>query len=390
MPASVPAVMVSSTFYDLRQIRADLARFIRDDLGYAPLLSELASFPIDPDVDTIENCRRRVEQDADVLVLVIGGRSGYADPVSARSVTNLEYRAARAKGIPVFAFIEKRVLAILPTWTLNPNATFEPWLEPAVFRFIQEVRETDKVWTREFETAQDIVDALRLQLAHLMRVALDQQARLRERPLPQGLALGPRAYRLAVERPKAWEWRLFAELLCDSLAAHDELRRDQAWRVTLGRVESVPSMEALTWCEARLAEIENICHAAKQLVDSAFPEAYKPPGVDSDLMGLAFVAGRLGDCYRAALEWQSRLRHVKVDELFEPVVEALEHLADDIVTQLSAYGPEVKRTVENAISPVPDSAVSNTVTLELTVPPEALRRVNAALASVRSELVPEA
>jgi hypothetical protein len=56
--SSAPAVMVSSTLYDLRHIRADLARFIADELGYIPLLSELPSFPVNPDLDTVANCRR--------------------------------------------------------------------------------------------------------------------------------------------------------------------------------------------------------------------------------------------------------------------------------------------------------------------------------------------
>ena len=75
---SAPTVMVSSTFYDLKQIvGADLAlAFISDELGYSALLSELPSFPVDPDLDTIENCRRRVERNADILVLVVGGRYG--------------------------------------------------------------------------------------------------------------------------------------------------------------------------------------------------------------------------------------------------------------------------------------------------------------------------
>ena len=97
--------MVSSTFYDLRQIRADLADFIGDDLGYHALLSEHPSFPTDPDADTIENCRRRVERNADILVLVIGGRHGHVPKESSRSVTNVEYLYARVKGIPVYVFI---------------------------------------------------------------------------------------------------------------------------------------------------------------------------------------------------------------------------------------------------------------------------------------------
>ena len=88
--------MISSTFYDLRQIRDDLRQFI-EGVGYRPLLSEHASFPIDPDATTIENCRRRVEQDADILVLVIGGRYGSIDATPNKSVTNLEYTSARHK-----------------------------------------------------------------------------------------------------------------------------------------------------------------------------------------------------------------------------------------------------------------------------------------------------
>lgn len=35
--AHPPGVMVSSTFYDLRQIREDIRRFLEDELGYRPL-----------------------------------------------------------------------------------------------------------------------------------------------------------------------------------------------------------------------------------------------------------------------------------------------------------------------------------------------------------------
>jgi hypothetical protein len=34
-----PRVFISSTFYDLRHVRADLERFIKD-MGYEPVLSE--------------------------------------------------------------------------------------------------------------------------------------------------------------------------------------------------------------------------------------------------------------------------------------------------------------------------------------------------------------
>lgn len=136
--SSSPSVMVSSTFYDLRQIRADLAHFIADELGYVPLLSELPSFPIDPDVDTIENCRARVEKDANIFVLVIGGRYGSIDDKTDKSITNLEFLSARHKGIPIYAFVDKNVLAVVPTWKNNRAADFSATVDTTrVFEFIE-------------------------------------------------------------------------------------------------------------------------------------------------------------------------------------------------------------------------------------------------------------
>jgi len=109
MNGRVPTIFLSSTFYDLRHVRAELGQFVEVQLGYRLLASEHGTFPIEPTLDTIENCRRRVNQDADVLVLLIGGRYGSLAPGVNRSVTNLEYLAARAKGIPIFAFVDRGI-----------------------------------------------------------------------------------------------------------------------------------------------------------------------------------------------------------------------------------------------------------------------------------------
>ena len=205
--------MVSSTFYDLRQIRVDLARFISDDLGYIPLLSELPSFPVDPDLDTVENCRARVQKDADILILMIGGRYGSIDDKTERSITNLEFLAAKQKGIPIYAFVEKRILAVMPFWKTNPSGDFSVTVDtPKLFEFVEYVRSQERVWTFPFDTAQDIIEILRLQLAYLFYDALRVRLRLSGAELPRYLELlGPRALKIALERPRAWEHRLFLQ-----------------------------------------------------------------------------------------------------------------------------------------------------------------------------------
>jgi len=42
-----PCVFVSSTCYDLKQVRADIRQFI-EDRGMEPLLSEFSTFPVNP------------------------------------------------------------------------------------------------------------------------------------------------------------------------------------------------------------------------------------------------------------------------------------------------------------------------------------------------------
>ena len=82
-----PSVFVSSTCYDLAQVRNDLRLFF-ESLGLLPVLSELPSFPVNPSLDAIGNCLAGVEDAADLFVLVVGGRYGSATD-GGKSITNL-------------------------------------------------------------------------------------------------------------------------------------------------------------------------------------------------------------------------------------------------------------------------------------------------------------
>ena len=168
--SSTPAVMVSSTFYDLSQIRQDLHAFIANDLGYEPLLSEHKSFPIDPGLDTVENCRRRVEHQADVLVLIVGTRYGSIDDKTDKSITNLEYLTAKAKSIPIYTFVDRQILHTLPIWKSNPDADYARVVDtPRLFEFVESIRTVERAWVSPFDSAQDIIETLRIQFACLFR-----------------------------------------------------------------------------------------------------------------------------------------------------------------------------------------------------------------------------
>jgi hypothetical protein len=369
MSATVPSVMVSSTFYDLRQIRADLTNFLSDDLGFVPLLSEIASFPVDPDVDTIENCRRRVQQDADVLILIIGGRYGAVDSGSSRSVTNLEYLAARAKGIPVFAFVDKRVLAVLPVWQKNRTADFTAAVDDVrVFEFINELRSVHKVWTHEFENAQQIVAVLRSQFAHITLEGVRFARRLSATPESALLrTLGGAALRLALERPEAWEHRLFAECLIDEVAACADLRRRYEIGVALGIGEHVSLSSFSNWAPARIAELRRLADAINVLMNTTLSTAFGPPGQPGDPEMIAFVAKHVGACYREALEWADRVKRASSDEQLQDVLKTLGVFSKDIIQQIERFGPDCLNAIDEAMAQPRSSSQPAVVHMTLTV-----------------------
>lgn len=56
-----PVVFISSTCYDLKQVREDLKDFFETNYGFQAMLSKFDSFPIDLCIGTFENCLNNVD-----------------------------------------------------------------------------------------------------------------------------------------------------------------------------------------------------------------------------------------------------------------------------------------------------------------------------------------
>ena len=107
-----PRIFVSSTYYDLKHIRASLSLFI-DSLGYESILFEKGQIAFVSDDPLDISCYREAES-ADIFVLIIGGRYGsetsevqikdktqYTDY---NSITKKEYETASNNHIPIYIF----------------------------------------------------------------------------------------------------------------------------------------------------------------------------------------------------------------------------------------------------------------------------------------------
>lgn len=195
--------MVSSS----QQIRSALKNVIENDLGFEVLLSEYSSFPIDPSLGTVDNCLRVVQERADIFILIIGNRYGYQTD-NGKSVTNLEYLRAKEKGIPIYAFIDKKVIQGIPLWKDNPEANFDSLVDnPELFRFVEQVMYEDSIWSYEYELAEEISERLKFQLAYLFYDSLSLRKKLVSKNFSKKImALSPNILQIVLEKPNAWEY----------------------------------------------------------------------------------------------------------------------------------------------------------------------------------------
>lgn len=283
-------------------------------------------------------------------MLVIGGRYGSVEVDSNASVTNLEYTSARHKRIPIYAFVDPQLLNFMAVWKRNPSADFSGLVDSLrLFEFIEQVRTVDSVWMSEFRNAQDIIDALRTQFAY------QQQAGLRLQRHALGAiqddwfdTLRGEALRVALDRPDAWEYLLFATSLRDGVVRHRRLARTHALKMSIGFGEDIPT--PLEWIKARFGDARRLAKTLNDLVNVALQEALGPPGTPGDAGAIVFVADTMADLYRDAILWSLRLRTANVDERFLRVTAVVADMMDDLVQQIARFGPGVKERIEEALA----------------------------------------
>jgi hypothetical protein len=173
-----PRIFVSSTFYDLRVIRSDLERFIKE-MGYEPVLNEKGTIPYGSTDKLEEYCYREIEK-CDVLISIIGGRFGsesYSEPYS---ISQMELKTAIKLTKQIYIFIEDSVLSEYETFLLNEeneNVKYRYVNDLRIFKFIKEIKQlSSNNVIIPFSTSIDIVTQLREQWAGLFQRLLHEQS----------------------------------------------------------------------------------------------------------------------------------------------------------------------------------------------------------------------
>ena len=376
-----PTVFVSSTCYDLNEIRDQLKTFI-EGLGFDAMLSEFDSFPVNPLEGTVDNCRKNVEEFADILVLIIGIRYGSTDE-SGRSITNLEYLQARAKGIPVYVFISRTILEQLPVWKENPEARFSGVDSTTLFEFAESVRNIDGQWTYPFDKAADIQEVLKKQWPYLFQNALQFWRQARTGSLPDSLShIRGEALRLVVEKPKGWEYRLYSQVLYDGLCDLRTKKLDRELGVVSGEFEQNVPQEVIKRIinhhNESMRKSENVMKLFREnVLEKTFGELGKP----GDPERICHLAQKLVGFYQEALEWSLRCRRFSTAAEMKRLLELSSRSVDNVIPEIEEFSNRLQNQLLDAIEAASTNENPDPIRfdLELTYPEGLQDELNAEL-----------
>ena len=159
-----PRIFVSSTFYDLKYIREDLANYIKAH-DFEPILFEDGDIGYNPLTSLDDSCYKSMEN-ADMALLIIGGN--YGSPATGEtpdgfqefvSITRREFQKGVEEGVPFFVFVDRNVFAEYGIYDLNSKeidsgecqVKFKATKHINVFRFIREIRSIKQISITEFD-----------------------------------------------------------------------------------------------------------------------------------------------------------------------------------------------------------------------------------------------
>ena len=382
-------IFVSSTCYDLSQIRNDIKQCIIN-LGHNPILSEMKDFPIDPQLTNAENCINAVKNEADIFVLIIGNKYG-SILESGKSITNTEFLTAINKGIPIYTFALKQMTTILPLWEKNPDMNLSEVVDnKKVFEFLADVRKRRGLWNFEFEKAQDITEILKAQLSNLFHEALGAKRKIE--PLNEielYSKISSKALNILLKKEDFYEIRFFMQSMNDEIKKYVDLKNDYNYSILFKSSNRISDLNQLIdWIMHKLGQAQNYIDSLNRLAD-AFQYFYKEPGTSSDLEGLYYVARSYAKSYASLLEWGIEVKSTIVPDEYKNVLVAFADIPSNAINEIEAFPIESLRLIEESSKRAKEGELEEgsviNLHLKVTISDEAMQRYNKEFETIKNK-----
>lgn len=174
-----PRIFISSTFYDLRYVRADLERFIAD-LGYESVMNERGQIAYGKTESLEQYCYREIGA-CDILINIVGSRFGSESEDSNYSISQMELKTAHELNKQIYVFVERPVHVEYRTWLLNrDNEAFQPQYvdDTRIYDFVAEIYALSlNNIVADFDSVSELIEYLREQWSGLFQRFLREESK---------------------------------------------------------------------------------------------------------------------------------------------------------------------------------------------------------------------
>lgn len=179
---AVPRIFVSSTYYDLRQVRNNIGNFIKS-LGYEPVMHEKSGVAYTQNTALEHDCYNELNT-CDIVICIIGNHFGTKAENEDLSITMKELETAIKAKKKIYVFISKDVNIENRTYAANKEtAGFTPVCTDniEIHKYILDLKHRVRNnYIGEFETTEEIIQILKLQFAGLFQNLLNRESSLTE------------------------------------------------------------------------------------------------------------------------------------------------------------------------------------------------------------------
>jgi hypothetical protein len=182
-------------------------------------------------------------------------------------------------------------------------------------------------------------------------------------------SLGPKALKIATEKPRGWEYLLFFQAWIDEVARRSDHIR--AYRLAeygshtrLDSAVVIPVSNFADWSEGKMRELQQLIGSANVLFNTSIQEAVGKPGEPGNAEAIVDVAHELGRVLDGMLRWAKEVRFAILAEPFERMGSHLALFVNDVIDQFERFPAESLRKCEEALAGPP---TGNAVPLNLTM-----------------------
>ncbi len=338
-------IFVSSTCYDLAAAREDLRNCLIS-LGHEALLSEYSSFPVLPDIRTVENCKKNVREHTDIFVLIVGCKRGSLDTETKKPIVNLEYETAKEHGLDTFVFVNRTVKDLLPVWEANPSADFSARVDyPEVFSFVKGLY-VDQRWVFPFDRTADVTETLRTQLSVFLRELVTRKRDGKLRPLAEFTSESLRVRQIAQEKPNFWEYLLTVELLRNRLLLLkkrlDTARKGGVFRPT----KKLKGMEFPTWAQERIQDWMRLVNVIQPLVTEKLVASWGPSGQPGDAVQIKQAVDEIIAACDNMVELEAALNSTSVPDALSRLLETMKGWGHHLIEELERLPDELEKQLK--------------------------------------------